>query len=326
VQWSAQGNPHDVWQLFSLDVVVGAAGKVTVFFSNNFRGNSRYFLDGWWDDASAVVISGGSQPPAATQPPGGGGTTATQPPAVPPTAFVVPTPGPDGNIIYIVQEGDTLWRVAFIAGKTVDEIKAMNGLTSDIIGIGQRLIIGQGQPSVPPTNTPDPNAPTAVPTIESASPTPVGPAPTAAPANVGKVCALIWTDVNGNGFRDGAETLLAGGQMAVVDVATGKPVQSYTTDGLSEPHCFENLPAGQYSISAGMPNGYNATTESAKSLRVDAGTTSSLEFGAQAGDAIAPTTTDTDSARLRTALLGAGGVVLLLLAAGVAGFFFLRRR
>jgi hypothetical protein len=136
----------------------------------------------------------------------------------------------------------------------------------------------------------------------------------------------MYDDVNGSGFRDGTEGLLPGGQVAVVEVATGQPVQRYVTDGASEPHCFENLAAGQYTISGAAPTGFNSTTEVAKTLLVEAGTVSSLEFGAQAGGATSPTASATDNDRLTKALIGAAGVVFLLLAAGVAGFFLLRRK
>ena len=37
-------------------------------------------------------------------------------PALQLTEFPTPTPGPDGRIIYIVQDGDTLWRIAAVKG------------------------------------------------------------------------------------------------------------------------------------------------------------------------------------------------------------------
>lgn len=327
--WSGGATPHSGWQTLSVEAVVGSSGKVTAVLSGDYRGYSRVFMAAFWDEVSLVVLDTPTTAPGNTAVPGA--TTAPQPTqiAVQPTVFVLPTPGSDGNIIYIVQEGDTLWRIASIAGKTVDEIKSLNGLTSDIISVGQRLIIGQGPASVAPTNTPDPNVPTVAPTLDPAlqpSATPAVVEPTQiASVDVGQICALMYVDVNGNGFRDGAESLLAGGQLAVVDTATGQPVQVHVTDGVSEPHCFANLPVGAYSVSAAAPNGYNPTTEASKSLRVDAGTTSSMEFGAQASGDTEPTA-NPDDRRLQTALLGAAGVVFLLLAAGVAGFFFLRRR
>ncbi len=326
--WSGSASPHLGWQTLSVEAVVGSSGKVTAVLSADYRGYSKLFMGSFWDEVSLVVVDTPTAVPGNTAVPG---VTSAPPPtqiAVQPTVFALPTPGSDGNIIYIVQDGDTLWRIASIAGKTVDEIKALNGLTSDIISIGRRLIIGQGQASAPPTNTPDPSAPTAAPTVDPAlqpSATPAVGEPTQiASVAVGQICALMYVDVNGNGFRDGAEALLAGGQLAVVDTATGQPVQVHLTDGVNEPHCFADLPVGAYSVSAAAPNGFNPTTEASKSLRVDAGTTNSLEFGAQASGATEPT--NTPDRRLGTALLGAGGVVLLLLAAGIAGFFYLRRR
>ncbi len=330
VVWSGTANPHDVWQPFSLDMTAGASGKVTVFLDVSYRGDSRFHLDAWWDNVSAVVISVNTPPPA-TQPPGGGGSSGGSGAGAVPTVFVTPTPGPDGNIIYIVQDGDTLWRIASIAGKTVDEIKALNGLTGDIISVGQRLIIGQGQPSVPPTNTPDPGAATAAamtPTTDpNAAPTAAAsPTPAQVAAANGKICALMWNDTNGNTVRDANESLLAGGQLSVVDLASGAPVGAYTTDGDNEPHCFE-LPSGQYTVSGTPPLGYNPTRADSATLEIAAGDTSFMEFGAQPSGSAQSTPGPVDgSRRLQTALFGALGVMMLLLAAGVAGFFFLRRR
>ena len=44
------------------------------------------------------------------------------------TVFPTPTPGPDGRIIYIVQPGDTLWRVSAITGVPLDELRGLNNL------------------------------------------------------------------------------------------------------------------------------------------------------------------------------------------------------
>jgi len=246
------------------------------------------------------------------------------------TPFTLPTPGPDGNIVYIVQPNDTLWRIAAITGLTVEQLKAMNGLTSDIVSIGQRLIIAQAAqaaPTLAPQPTIDPNAATAT------SAPPAGEA-TATPAQVaagaGTVCALLYEDTNGNGRRDDGEGLLTGGQLMVVETSTGQPVQAYTTTGAEEkPHCFENLPAGQYTVSAASPTGYNSTRANSTTLDVTAGSLSNMEFGAQRGSGGAsenPAATTGDNPRLRTALFGAAGIMFLLLAAGVAGFLILRRR
>ncbi|MCC7358577.1 MAG: LysM peptidoglycan-binding domain-containing protein [Anaerolineales bacterium] len=351
VVWGGQGNPHDTWQAFTVDVTAGAAGKVTIFLATNYKGDSRFHLDAWWDDVTATVISTGAPQNTSSAPQNtssapqntSGAPAATNPP---PANAATSTPDADGNIIYVVQAGDALWSIAARFGLTVDELKAMNGLTSDIISIGQKLIVATSTPSASPTPTVDPNQPTADPNASPtsdpalASPTPeVDAAATLAAVETqaalatdtlatGTVCALLWNDANGNGVRDAAEGLLPGGQLAVVDIATGAPVQAYTTDGVNEPHCFEDLIAGQYTISAAAPGGYNPTTNTSTPLEVTAGSTSTLEFGAQPRAGVEePTDTPptSSSQALLTALLFAGGVVFLLLAAGVAGFLFLRR-
>ncbi len=57
------------------------------------------------------------------------------PPAVPDT----------GSIKYTVQEGDSLWKIARRYGTTVDAIKSLNGLTGDLLNVGQVLQIPVSQ-------------------------------------------------------------------------------------------------------------------------------------------------------------------------------------
>lgn len=54
----------------------------------------------------------------------------------------VPSPGPGTDTIeYIVRSGDTLWLLSRRYGTTVDAIKNLNGLSSDMLNIGQILKI-----------------------------------------------------------------------------------------------------------------------------------------------------------------------------------------
>ena len=348
VKWGGTASPHDTWGQFNLDVTAGAAGKVTIFLAANFIGDSRYHLDTWWDNVSASITGSGPGPAPTSSGGGGNPPPATNPPPAA-TAFKTPTPDADGNIIYVVQNGDTLYRIAGITGVSVDQIRTLNGLTSDILSIGQRLIIVKSAAAAatattapPATATAGGNATAAVTEAAvtatgaatgAASGTPQAPGGTpaaqvtaSATPGTGTVCALLWIDKNGDGIRDATEALLPGGQIAVVEIATGKPVQAYTTDGISEPHCFKGLPAGQYTVSFAAPAGYNPTTVTSTPLDVEIGVTKALEFGAQPSAAVAnqPAARPSNTALL-TALLFAGGVVFLLLAAGVAAFLFLRR-
>ena len=141
---------------------------------------------------------------------------------------------------------------------TLEQIKAMNGLTSNVISPGQRLIIKQEAPQPTQAPTTDPNT----------AATQAAPGTQVASVGSGTLCALLYNDANGNGVRDANETLLAGGQFTVVDTTTGAPVQAYTTDGVNEPHCFDGLPAGQYTISSAPPPNHNGTGNSAYPLKI----------------------------------------------------------
>jgi len=64
--------------------------------------------------------------------------------SAPPASSSAPTPGEStvaSPQTYVVQSGDTLSVIAARFGTTVDAIRAANGLTTDIINIGQVLII-----------------------------------------------------------------------------------------------------------------------------------------------------------------------------------------
>ena len=50
----------------------------------------------------------------------------------------------DNNKYYIVKKGDSLYSIARSNNMTVDELKSLNNLTSNILSIGQRLIISSG--------------------------------------------------------------------------------------------------------------------------------------------------------------------------------------
>lgn len=55
-----------------------------------------------------------------------------------------------GEIVYVVQAGDTLFGVAQRFGTTVEAIVSVNGLPSDIIQVGQQLFVPAGMPGYAP--------------------------------------------------------------------------------------------------------------------------------------------------------------------------------
>ena len=59
------------------------------------------------------------------------------------------------DTVKIVQSGDTLWDISQTTGQSVDNIKSVNHLTSDVIYVGQRLTIGGSTVTTPAaTSTP----------------------------------------------------------------------------------------------------------------------------------------------------------------------------
>lgn len=54
--------------------------------------------------------------------------------------LLVPNNGQDSNY-YIVQSGDTLWSIANKNNISVDELKEKNNLTSNLLSVGQQLLL-----------------------------------------------------------------------------------------------------------------------------------------------------------------------------------------
>ncbi|MEW6567526.1 MAG: LysM domain-containing protein [Chloroflexota bacterium] len=231
--------------------------------------------------------------------------------ALQPTPFVTPTPGPDGRIIYIFQEGDTLWTIAALTGISLEELMAINGIApSDVdrIPVGYALQLGLGGPVVP-TQAP------------GASPTDTPVPATATPLfGTGTICVLLFRDDNGDARWEEPEPPLAGGRVSIADV-NGTVVGDRATDDTTElapddtpiGHCFADLPGGDYNVSAAVPVEHNPTTSMNTPVRLSPGDTKYVEFGAQPlGSAGGVGGGDS-----RSTLLGLVGLVLLLAAIGL---------
>lgn len=197
------------------------------------------------------------------------------------TDFPTPTPGLDGRIIYIVQAGDTLWRISAITGVSLDELRTLNNLSADdLIAPGQQLLIGFGGPVLP---TADPNA----------TPTPLPPGLTPTPtagASSGDVCVLLYEDVNGDAIRQETEFGIPGGAINLAAQTGGFSLTGETTDAteldifdniVPVRTCFQQVPVGQYTLSIAVPEGYNTTTFSNYTFEVQGGDEIFVDFGAQ---------------------------------------------
>jgi len=82
--------------------------------------------------------------------------------------------------------------------------------------------------------------------VISSQPVQAAPAPQ---QGTGQICVLAFSDLNSDGVYTGPdEPLLANVNFKLVS-ENGEP-KNYTTDGNSEPSCFGNLAAGQYTVQA----------------------------------------------------------------------------
>jgi hypothetical protein len=241
------------------------------------------------------------------------GSAIAAPPAQ--VYYYTPTPRPDGRIIYIVKAGDSCIRVALLNNISEQKLRELNGITGSDCPLleGEELLIGMLREETP---TPGPS-PTA---------TPLLPTPTEF-RGFGKVCVVLFDDLNGNARLDEGELWLPGGAINITD-RRGRVNLNGETVAINEdelPTCFENLEEGDYNVSVAMPGGYNATTSMNTPLKLMAGDTSTLDFGAQVSNQTLPEE-NIPAEGERSPLLGIIGGLLVLAGLGIGIYFrFLKK-
>ncbi len=351
IVWSNPAYHYDEFGLVGpVQATVGEAGAATLFT----RAYAKWTLqhnDAYMDNASLKLISTGETPTPTSPPP---------PPTseAPPTPQFTPTPRPDGAVVHIVESGDTLFGIALAYNVDVNELRRLNAGTlgpNDLLSLGQEVIISGSPSAVSPTATPTPapdqgtqppEAPTESPpddqpgTGDQTTPAPTG--------DSASLCVLAFQDMNNDGVYQSEN-----GEMALPNaefnlLGTAGPVGTYTTDGISEPYCFQNLEPGNYILRHSAPSGYT-TDIGPWNVALGAGQTSSVNIGYvrdETASSDAETTPnpnappegeetpapvegepETDGVtQLLNTVLRVSGIVVLLLAIALGGLFFLSRR
>lgn len=235
--------------------------------------------------------------------------------------FPSPTPGPDGRILYVVQAGDSCFRIEALYGITVDELRSLNPQLDEncTLIVGNQLMLGIGGPA-------------------ALSPTP-GPSPTALPATVTptppvgttEICVLLYDDMNGDALRQETEYGIADGAISVSNTAgtfseTKATISVIDPDELEPvPVCFTDVPEGEYNISMAVPENYNPTTLLTSTFTIKAGDIASFDFGAQS-KTVAAAEQSPENGGGSSPIFGILGGLLLLGGIGLAWYAYQQRK
>ncbi len=229
------------------------------------------------------------------------------------TVFPTPTPGPDGRIIYVAQEGDSVWRIAAISGISAEQFRKLNPfIVNDIIIPGQSYLIGYAGPVVGvPTSGPMPTQRV------------LTPSPTPSPG-WGVLCILLYNDLNGDSMRQEAEPSIPDGEISVSNrlgtvSLTGTTLSGGIATNIVNPTplergytCFDQLQQGEYLVSVAAPEGYNRTTDLNATILLEAGQTTQIAFGAQANSELEVQNAIIPDAPQKSPIMGIVGGFFLL--------------
>lgn len=372
VVWSGNLTPHDTWG--QMTVSASTTGTTVTVFLFATQSWPTELNNVYWDDAALIGGAVGGAAPAPDA------AAATPIPTVPAeVGFVVPqNQREDGSLLHIVQAGDTIDSIAIAYGLTRAELLALNPDIRDprIIQIAQEIVI-QAPPSTP---TPEPTAdatadvdaeagaeatadadgdaqaggqsadnPPPAP-VDSAPPAPIRSVasgdvlPPIDPVGSGaEVCVLLYEDANANRVQEAGEESLPGGMITLSSGGTGGEITGEQQLDGSEPYCFTNLTAGDYSALMQPPDGYGLTTPDQLTVSAAAGAKVNIAFGAAQGvQPVTPPPADADPVEvvavgepktvnvanpvqdnLGLIVFGAAGVVLVI---GLGASLLMRRR
>ncbi|MCS7054987.1 MAG: LysM peptidoglycan-binding domain-containing protein [Thermoflexales bacterium] len=317
VIWSPEQEAKDEFVQFTVEVEA-RSDTVILYTYTTMRDNVRH-NEVFWDDATLEYIA---PPPTATPDPASlpaTPTTASAPAETPTVAAQATVAVSTPPVTYTVKADDTLLGIAIDQGVTLAELLQNNpGIKPETLQIGQVLVIKPGTTVAAATATPEASAAQAQGETSASLPA-VEATPT-----VGQACVQAFFDDDGDGKRDDLEDLVPNIQFVLT--TGGNIIGSYTTNGVDEPYCFENLPNQAYTVAGTAPDIYLATTPLNDTLQVR-GARSYFSLGlrrvSDGFEDISPTPTPRPpliqvDGELTVGLLSLGGGALLLI--GTIGF------
>jgi LysM repeat protein len=142
IVWSKAGDSYDVFSQFTVEAV--AAGNAVTAFTYSRPVYPLQHNDVYVDDAALVVAGAGSATTTTTKPGGSTATGGSKPATTSP--FPGTTVDKDGNILYVIQPGDTAWSLAQRFNTTVSALAALNKdkfKSMEVLRVGKTLIVGK---------------------------------------------------------------------------------------------------------------------------------------------------------------------------------------
>lgn len=270
IVWSPEHDSYDQFGYYEVRATA-QSNHVTVF-THSMPEKGLKHNDMYVDDAELVAIQ---VPEGATLPQSPASSNASAPSSVVNNYVPGPTatPYPDGSIVHTVQPGDSLFGLSLQYNVPMDQIMQLNSLTRDsFIVIGQDLVITAPigtatlipQPMIEATITPTPEQIASAPEMT-------------------QLCVRAFDDLDANGIYTASEPLVSGTLFTLYDTQ-GRQLTTYSSDGISEPHCFNKLTPGNYSVAIQVPAGMLATSDRRWSVMLDSGATVNVNFGSRQSD------------------------------------------
>jgi LysM repeat protein len=346
IVWSAPYYHYDNFGLVGpVRATVGPGGAATLFLQSYAKWTIQH-NDAYIDSGSLTLVSAAAAPEPTVEPP----PPTSDEPATPVPPQNTPMPRPENATIHTVVAGDTIFGIALAYGIDPEVIYQLNpGTEGALLQLGQEIVlVGTAPPAADPTAVPaapEQPAPDPLPTPTSVPPAGGGAPAAPVPASgKGTVCVLAFYDANEDMFRqpEANEMLLPNAQMQLL--AQSGLVDSYTTDGISEPWCFKDLDPGNYILRHTPPSGYVLSDGGQWALTLTEGKVETLEIGYKrdaqatvpgddvegpAGSSPETSTDEVGGSRVTNVLnvvLRVSGFIVLALAIAVLVLFVLSRR